>query len=100
MQFLNLLSLSLITKMTFKYLLFWMIIFLGFVWVVVRALKRSYLPPDSDDDGGMPVENNLPIFDPPSGDSLDDLLVDRPPKGYPRGFTDAPVRTRPERTRS
>ena len=90
--------------MNYNYLLFWMISFIGFVWVVVRALKRSYLPPDNDDDGGMPVENNLPIYDPPSGDRLDDLLVDRPPKGYPKGFTDTPVRprrgdARPEKTR-
>jgi hypothetical protein len=85
--------------MTYKYLLFWIISFAGFFWVLVLALKRSYLPPDSDDDGGMPVENNLPIYDPPSGDFLDDLLVDRPPKGYPKGFIDTPVKPRPERTR-
>jgi len=86
--------------MTYQYLLFWLISFTGFFWVLVKTLKRSYLPPDSDDDGGMPVENNLPIYDPPSGDSLDDLLVDRPPKDYPRGFTQAPVKPHPERTRN
>jgi hypothetical protein len=86
--------------MTYQYLLFWLISFAGFFWVLVKAFKRSYLPPDSDDDGGMPVESNLPIYDPPSGDSLDDLLVDRPPKDYPRGFTHAPVPPRPQKTRN
>ena len=86
--------------MNFQHLLFWMIGFFAFVWVVIRTLKRSYLPPDSDDEGGMPVEHNFPIYDPPSGDRLDDLLVDRPPKGFPDTiYPKNPVRIRPEKTR-
>lgn len=81
--------------MGFNFFLFWMIGFVGFTWLIIRILRGGYLPPDNDDDGGMPLENNLPVYDPPSGSSLDDLLVDRPPKG----MLHTPPRSKPHRVK-
>lgn len=44
---------------------------------MIKAIRRSQLPPDSDDDGGMSDDNNFPIIDLPPGDKLEDILVDR-----------------------
>jgi hypothetical protein len=62
-----------------KLLLLFVICFVAFTWVLFRALRKSYFPPNSDDDGGTPVDAVFPTFDPPSGNGLDDWLVDRPP---------------------
>jgi hypothetical protein len=81
--------------MTIKYLILWILSFATVTWILIKALRKSYFPPNNDDDGGTPVDINLPIYDPPSGNGLDDLLIDRPPKG----FGDGPRKPVPQPTR-
>jgi hypothetical protein len=68
--------------MTWQYFILWIISFSLITWVLIRALRKTYLPPHNDDEGGTPVDTNLPLYDPPSGQGLDDLLVDRPPRDW------------------
>jgi hypothetical protein len=44
---------------------------------MVRTIRNSNLPPNNDDDGGMPRDNDFPLIDLPPGGSIEDLLVDR-----------------------
>jgi hypothetical protein len=77
--------------MTWQYFILWIISFTIITWIIIKALRKTYLPPNSDDEGGTPVDAGLPVYDPPSGHGLDDLLVDRPPKEWqPR---EKPVRS-------
>ncbi len=51
-------------------------------WMIVKVLSEK--APAADDDrseglGGLPNGYTLPIFDPPGGCHLDDILVDRMP---------------------
>ena len=39
-------------------------------------------PDDDDDGGGNPKDFPLPVYDPPSGNKLEDWLVDRLPKDF------------------
>jgi hypothetical protein len=76
-------------------LLLFIVSFASITWVLFRALRRSYFPPHNDDDGGTPVDVIFPTFDPPSGNGLDDLLVDRPPKDWNK----TPSKPMPQGTR-
>ncbi|MGD1841737.1 MAG: hypothetical protein ACFB0B_12695 [Thermonemataceae bacterium] len=44
---------------------------------MLRTISRSNYPPDNDDDGGMPGDNNFPIIDLPPGGTIEDILADR-----------------------
>jgi hypothetical protein len=70
--------------MTIQYLIVTILSFAVTTWVLVTTLRKSYFPPNhnNDDEGGTPIDTNLPVFDPPSGHGLDDLLVDRPPRDW------------------
>ncbi len=57
--------------MTIKYLFLWILSFATVTWILIKALRKSYFPPHNDDDGGTPVDINLPIYDPPSGNGLE-----------------------------
>jgi hypothetical protein len=46
-------------------------------WVMIKTIKGSNFPPNSDDDGGMPGNNDFPLIDLPPGGKIEDLLVDR-----------------------
>lgn len=46
-------------------------------WVMIRSINRSNFPPNNDDDGGLPPENDFPIIDLPPGGRVEDILVDR-----------------------
>lgn len=35
------------------------------------------MPPNNDDDGGSPLDENLPVIDLPPGSTLEEYLVDR-----------------------
>lgn len=80
--------------MTLKYFLLFICSFAALTWVLFKALRRSYFPPNNDDDGGTPVDAVFPTFDPPSGNGLDDLLIDRPPRELSRPIKPIPQGTR------
>lgn len=66
--------------MMLKFLVLFLLCFGTLTWVLFRTLRKTHLPPDSDEDGGTPVDAVFPTFDPPSGHGLDDWLTDRPPR--------------------
>jgi hypothetical protein len=68
--------------MSLQYLFMGIISFAAITFVIIKALRKNMLPPDSDDEGGTPVDTNLPKYDPPSGHGLDYLLTDRLPKDF------------------
>lgn len=67
---------------TLHYLLVCSLCFLCAGWMIVKVLREP--APVADDDagegfGGIPDGFVFPVFDPPGGCHLDDLLVDRLP---------------------
>jgi hypothetical protein len=44
---------------------------------MIRTIRNTNYPPNNDDDGGMPGDNDFPIIDLPPGGKIEDLLVDR-----------------------
>ena len=44
---------------------------------MVRTIRRGNMPPNNDDEGGTPPDENLPVIDLPPGSHLEDYLVDR-----------------------
>lgn len=68
---------------TLNYLVVCALCFLCAGWMIVKVLREE--APTTDDDnggdgfGGVPSGFKLPVFDPPGGCHLDDLLVDRMP---------------------
>ena len=77
--------------MTLQYLIISIFSFAVITFVMIRALRKNFLPPRNDDEGGTPVDTTLPTYDPPSGNGLDDLLIDRPPKNWYPKPTNEPV---------
>ena len=63
--------------MTLIYLMICTISFSMVTWVMIRAIRNINYPPNNDDDGGMPRQNDFPLIDLPPGGSIEDLLVDR-----------------------
>ncbi len=67
---------------SFNYILICSLCFLCAGWMVIKVLSEKTTfsdGGDNDDSGGIPADCRLPIFDPPGGCHLDDLLVDRLP---------------------
>lgn len=62
---------------TIVYLLLFSIIFSILTIVMLRNLRRSSFPPDSDEDGGIGNGGDFPIIGVPPGGTIEDLLVDR-----------------------
>ena len=53
-------------------------------WMIVKVLSEPTPAADDDEDfGGIPGEFVFPVFDPPGGCQLDELLVDRMPVRAP-----------------
>ncbi len=46
-------------------------------WIMIRSINSSNYPPNNDDDGGLPGDNDFPLIDLPPGGTIEDLLVDR-----------------------
>ena len=69
-------------------------------WMIIKVLREQdpFVDGDNNDgSGGIPADYHLPVFDPPGGCHLDDLLVDRLPEDMQelnsrRQRTDQPVR--------
>ncbi len=71
---------------TLHYLVVCSLCFLCAGWMIVQVLSESTTAADDDAGeglGGIPGGFVFPVFDPPGGHHLDDLLVDRPPADAP-----------------
>jgi hypothetical protein len=44
---------------------------------MIRSIRNLNQPPNNDDDGGMPNNNDFPLIDLPPGGKIEDLFVDR-----------------------
>lgn len=84
---------------TLHYLIICSLCFLCAGWMIVKVLSEP--APAAEDDagegfGGIPGGFVFPVFDPPGGYHLDELLVDRMPAGAPETAlpgTQIPTRT-------
>ncbi len=88
-----------IPVITLHYLVVCSLCFLCAGWMIVKVLSEP-APAANDDDGegfgGMPDGFVFPVFDPPGGCHLDDLLMDRLPAGTrekPMPGTELPTRS-------
>lgn len=82
-----------IPVITLHYLVVCSLCFLCAGWMIVKVLSEP--APAADDDegegfGGIPDGFVFPVFDPPGGCHLDDLLIDRLPAGTPEKAPKAP----------
>ncbi len=70
---------------TLHYLVVCSLCFLCAGWMIVKVLSEPTAADDDDGEGfgGMPDGFVFPVFDPPGGCHLNDLLVDRRPAGTP-----------------
>jgi hypothetical protein len=88
-----------IPVITLHYLVVCSLCFLCAGWMIVKVLSEP-APAANDDDGegfgGIPDGFVFPVFDPPGGCHLNDLLIDRLPAGTaekPLPGTDRSIRT-------
>lgn len=61
----------------FTYFLICTFSFSVITWVMIKSIRGNNYPPNNDDDGGMPGNNDFPLIDLPPGGRIEDLLVDR-----------------------
>ena len=69
---------------TLHYLIICSLCFLCAGWMIVKVLSEPAPAADDDDGegfGGIPDGFVFPVFDPPGGCHLSDLLIDRLPAG-------------------